>query len=94
MVSLFEILFEMGLRLSGGQKDRITAGKARNWAVICLVYLLMVSGAITLATNTAIQYFVLGILQQAFFAVLRNHLYHHRHWDPPKSSALASESDR
>ena len=29
MVSLFEILFEMGLRLSGGQKDRITGRKSK-----------------------------------------------------------------
>src|SRR5436190_12249538 len=84
MVCPFEVLFEMGFCLSGGQKGRITTGKAKNWAIICLVYLLVVSGAITLATNTAIQYFVLDIFQQTLFVALRTHLHHHHHWDTRK----------
>src|SRR5438876_11892468 len=91
MVCSFEVLFEMGFYLSDGQKGRITTGKAKNWAIICLVYLLVVSRAITLAINIAIQYFVLGILQQTLFVALRTH-YHH-HWDPRKSSTLDNGGD-
>src|SRR5438045_6426383 len=94
MAYSFEVLFEMGFCLSSGQKGRITTGKAKNWAIICLVYLLVVSGAIMLATNTAIQYFVLGILQQMLFVALRTHLHYHHHWDPRKSSALDNGGDR
>src|SRR5437773_4573668 len=94
MVCSFEVLFEMGFSLSGGQKGRITTGKAKNWAFIYLVYLLVVSGVIMLATNTAIQYFILGILQQTLFVALRTHLHHHYHWDPRKSSALDNGGDR
>src|SRR5436190_19687732 len=94
MVCPFEVLFEMSFYLSGGQKGRITTGKAKDWVIICLVYLLVVSGAITLATNTAIQYFVLGILQQMLFVALRTHLHHHHHWDPRKSLALDNGSDQ
>ena len=47
-----------------------------------------------LATNTAIQYFVLGILQQTLFVTLRTHLHHHHHWDPRKSSALDNGGDQ
>src|SRR5947207_3154179 len=94
MACPFEVLFKMGFCLSGGQKGRITTGKAKNWAIICLVYLLVVSEATMLATNTAIQYFVLDILQQTLFIALRTHLHHHHHWDPRKSSALDNGGDR
>jgi len=79
IVCPFEVLFEMGFCFSDGQKGQITGGKAKNWAIICLVYLLVVSETITLATNMAIQYFVLGILQQMLFIALRTHHLHHHH---------------
>src|SRR5436190_4412368 len=94
MVRPFGVIFEMGFCPSGGQKGQITEIRARNWAIICLVYLLMASGAIMLATNTAIQYFVLGLLQQALSVALSNHLRYHRHRDPRKSSAPDNRSDR
>src|SRR5439155_14764592 len=94
MVSPFGVIFEMGFCPSGGQKGQNTEIRARNWAISCLVYLLITSGAIMLATNTAIQYFVLGLLQQALSVALSNHFRYHRHRDPRKSSALDNRSDR
>jgi len=85
MVRPFGVIFEMGFCPSGGQKGQITEIRARNWAIICLVYLLMASGAVMLATNTAIQYFVLGLLQQALSVALSNQLRYHRHREPRKS---------
>ena len=84
----------MGLCPSGGQEGRIMAGKARNWAIIYPIYLLIMSEAITLAIDTAIQYFVLGILQEALFIALRNHLHYYHHWDPGKLLALDNGSNQ